>query len=725
MAYHPLPEMRLARLRCLPLALLLLGSTPAFAQIDRAPQPIDLEPNSGSYEEEAEQPEEEVIRQEVPARPVRASPPVPEVRPAASTPLRTPAGPVKAAEKTPAAPAPVVAARVPPKPILLPTSSDATLLATWERWRKAWTDLDLKTAETAQEELITLKEDLGVEDLETFSFAFARASEVKLLANDPLASLSLAQAAVKLAPDLPSSHLALARSQFAVDAAAFGEYVGSVQNGLAAMLRDPRYRRPVLADLASAVIFALLATALTVTLVLFLRKVRYFLHDFHHLFPRSAARWQSLAIAGLLLSLPIVFRLGLTPILLVLFAAVVLYLSVVERIVAAALIALLGVLPLLAGVAVEQTAFAGTVAEDLQRLERGGDAAEEAAARLTHRHLKEQPVFPELFALARYELRRGKLDAAVTHFKAAAALRTNDARLLTNLGNAMMAQGDPEGAAEMYKSATQADPTLAAPLYNISRLYNRRAATAPDEQVGGELDKALTAITTAQKLDASLLTRKEPPEENLLHNRLLISPPLPTAELASLAVSPERGDRVRAQLALALVGTAADPVASVYPALAALLLLGLGLTAPRLGSSRACEKCGRAVCRRCDPELGMGSQLCNQCVNVFARKGVVPPPVKVRKQLEVDRYQGRMNRFSYLFGLICSGAGHLFSGLPIRGALYVFCFLFLVFNVFFRVGILRPPFGSLPMLMRLAPVGVAFLLLYLLSLRGLYKRQTE
>ncbi|MDQ3265473.1 MAG: tetratricopeptide repeat protein [Myxococcota bacterium] len=715
--------MRLDRLRCLSLAILLLGGTPASAQIDRAPQPIDLEPNSGSYEEEAEQPEEEAIREEVPSRPVRAAPPVPESRP---TTARTPEiAPVKAAQKTPEQPAPVVAARVPPKPILLPAASDATLLATWDRWRKAWADLDLKTAEAAQEELITLKEDLGIEDLETFSFAFARASEVKLLANDPMASLSLAQAAVKLAPDLPSSHLALAKAQFAVDAAAFGEYAGSVQNGLAAMLRDPRYQRPVLADLASAVIFALLATALAVTGVLFLRKVRYFLHDFHHLFPRSAARWQSLAIAVLLLSLPIVFRLGLTPILLVGFASVVLYLSVPERIVAAALIALLGGLPLLAGVAVEQTAFAGTVAEDLQRLERGGDAAEEAAARLTRRHLKEQPRFPELFALARYELRRGKLDAAVTHFKAAAALRTNDARLLTNLGNAMMAQGDPEGAAEMYKSATQADPTLAAPLYNISRLYNRRAATAPDEQVGGELDKALTAITTAQKLDEALLTRKEPPEENLLHNRLLISPPLPPSDLTSLAVSPERGDRVRAQLALALVGTAEDPVASVYPALGALLLLGLGLTAARLGSSRACEKCGRAVCRRCDPELGMGSQLCNQCVNVFARKGVVPPAVKVRKQLEVDRYQGRMNRLSYLFGLVCSGAGHLFSGLPVRGALYVFGFLFLVFNFFFRMGIVRPPFGSLPMLMRLAPVGLAFLLLYLLSLRGLYKRQTE
>jgi hypothetical protein len=44
------------------------------------------------------------------------------------------------------------------------------------------------------------------------------------------------------------------------------------------------------------------------------------------------------------------------------------------------------------------------------------------------------------------------------------------------------------------------------------------------------------------------------------------------------------------------------------------------------------------VCRRCDPELGIGSVLCTQCLNVFSRKGLVPPQLKARKQAQVDRY---------------------------------------------------------------------------------------
>ena len=128
---------------------------------------------------------------------------------------------------------------------------------------------------------------------------------------------------------------------------------------------------------------------------------------------------------------------------------------------------------------------------------------------------------------------------------------------------------------------------------------------------------------------------------------------------------------------------------------------------------------------RCDPELGRGSEMCHQCVNVFARKDVVPPPVKVRKQVEVARYQGRMDKLAFAFGLVCSGAGHLFAGLPVRGAIYAFFFLFAVVMFFFRAGVLRAPYADPSFFLRLAVLAVVFLAVYLLPLRGLYKRQSE
>jgi hypothetical protein len=115
--------------------------------------------------------------------------------------------------------------------------------------------------------------------------------------------------------------------------------------------------------------------------------------------------------------------------------------------------------------------------------------------------------------------------------------------------------------------------------------------------------------------------------------------------------------------------------------------------------------------------------MCTQCINVFARKGVVPPSLKVRKQVEVARYQQTLGRASYVFGLLCSGMGHVFSGWPVRGAIYGFVFLFTVVMFVQRDGVLRVLYEGPPMVLKLLPLGVIFALVYLLSLRGLFRRQ--
>ena len=42
----------------------------------------------------------------------------------------------------------------------------------------------------------------------------------------------------------------------------------------------------------------------------------------------------------------------------------------------------------------------------------------------------------------------------------------------------------------------------------------------------------------------------------------------------------------------------------------------------------------------------------------------------------------------------------------------------------FRDGVMRSPYGEIPLALRLVPLGLIFLTVYLLSLRGLYKRQS-
>jgi tetratricopeptide (TPR) repeat protein len=423
----------------------------------------------------------------------------------------------------------------------------------------------------------------------------------------------------------------------------------------------------------------------------------------------------------LLLSLPWVLRLGVMPAVLVVFALGAAYLSATEAMVAGTLIALLGIAPVAARWLAMETSFAETPAEDVYHLERGGLEASAAAEQVKKRALDKRAVFEELFALGRYELRRGQLDLALDHLQQAAGKRTAYPRLLTNLGNAMFAKGDLEGAAESYVAAGSLDPSFAPSFFNLGVLYTRKAASLPPEAAASEVQKAQSALDTVLRLQPSLL-RSDLTQETLA-NRALISPPLPMADLLSLTGAAESELRVQSQLSAQLLGNLDSSLSWAFP-LAAVGVLGLiGAVLRKTRASKACGRCGRPVCRRCDPELSRGSVLCQQCVNVFARKNVVGPPVKIRKQIEVAQFRLRIERLSYLFGVLCSGAGHVFSGLPVRGTVHAFIFLFILSNIVFRRGVIRYPYGIEPLFMRLTPLGIALVAVYLLSLRGLYKQQ--
>lgn len=650
-----------------------------------------------------------------------AAPPPPRRVPKAPPPVK--AAPAKVAPAKVAAPAD--AARPAARPILTPNGGDAEVVGAWRRWQKATSDGDVHGAETAQKELLVLKEDLGVEDLNEMAVGFLRAAEVRLSAHDTAGAVALCRVAADLAPDLVGTHVTLAHALFADSAFSFGSWTHELKLAATTLWRDPRYFKPAVADVGAALGFALLATAVVVLAVLALKRGRYFLHDFHHLFPRATARWQSTVAAALLLLVPVVFRLGFVPTLLVVATALTLYVDGRERIILSVLLLTLIALPLGGGLLAQQTSFAGTPAEDAFVLDQGGLDAKAAADHVRLRVAEDRATYGELFTLARYETRRGKLDDAIVHFKQAASLRTNDPRLLTNMGNALLTKGDVEGAAELYTNATQVDPTLAPAFFDLGKLYARRAVSMPDDTVGMELDRAQTALATAQRLDEALYTHPDPPADHLLGNRLLLSPSLTAADLTALADAEGRGSKVTAQLSGKLLGGVDYAVASAVMGLFVLALAAVGFWRSGKGIAKSCEKCGRAVCRRCDPELGAGSMLCNQCVHAFARSSSVAPALKVRKQIEIHQYQQRQNRTAYLLGALCSGMGHLFTGLAVRGVLLAYAFLFILASVALREGVVRTPFGPLAQTLWLVPLLLAIVSLYGLSLRSLHRRQTE
>ncbi|WP_223644981.1 tetratricopeptide repeat protein [Corallococcus sp. EGB] len=704
---------------CCSLVLLVPARAPALTQeplLRIEEKVIEPEPDPSTFQATEEDPETDTAED--------AHEPEPEPRPDTRRRVIAPPPVKPAAPVTPEAPPVVVPPRPAVTPVMAPKVTDADLLGVWERWKAARSRNDLAAAEAAQKELLTLRQEVLATDLEPLSMGFVREAAVRRRAGDLAGALALLDVAVTLSPGLPAARFARAETYVVEDPLNVPRAVGEWKDALVTLAGDARYRRPALTDLGALVLAAWAATAVAVVAVLFLRRIRYALHDFHHFFPRAVTRWQSGLLGLVLLALPAVLGAGLVPVLLVLFASVALYVGRAERWVAAVLLMGLGVMPLAAGTLARLTVFAGTPAEDVYLLERGGLSAEGAAARVRARAQARTARFQELGALAYYESRRGLLEEARTAFKAATALKEGDARMLTRFGNALLGLGDEEGAVLLYTQASRADPSMAAPHYNLGQVYRRRARLLPDDQVGKELDRSTSAIAQAQALDKELIRREPPPEDRPVLNLLLLSPTVPESAWMALADGTEEGARVESQ-----VGRWLSPVLPAGPvgwgltaALAALAAV-FGEAAWRMKASRGCERCGQAVCLRCDKDLSVGSAMCGQCVHVFARKSQVPKEFRSRKQGEVDRHKAWTTRVTYALGSLMSGAGHVGTGLPVRGALYAFVFSFALAALVLHRGLVRTPYGDAPLYLKLVPAGTVLFFVYLLTLRGLRRHQ--
>lgn len=638
------------------------------------------------------------------------------------------AGVKEAKEKKPAAgkrdlfaePEKVVPTKAPVPEIAAPHVTDADFATAWTVWKKAADSKDVKAEQDARKQLLALKLRAGAEDVELYAVGLLRAAEAAQAVGDSGAAVEMAVTASELAPDLPAAWVGLARAYFDADPSEVGRYLAAYQQAVTHTLDDPRYLRPLLADLATVVLIAFIGCAIAVLSVLFLRRAWYFLHDFHFLFPRAAARWQTAALALLVLSLPIVFRLGVVPMLLTLFAASTLYLSTRERVVAVLLIGAMGAVPLLGELLVERTAFADTPAEELYQIERGGPGVGSLVEKYEALSRADKVGFAEHAVLGRYYARRGELELAAKHLRFALALNPDDVPAKVNLAVALFFGGDLENPRAILESTQGSGNAIA--LFDLGRLYKRRLAVYGDT-VAAEVDKANSALAAARDLDGSL-----PPlgSEELTApttgNEFLRTLPMPRAELLQLAQSPEAASRVRSQLTQILLGDVPEWVAPFYPLAAALLLLAFGFLGPALSAAKVCARCGRPVSRRDDPDVSPGSLMCTQCVNVFVKKNVVAPSLKVRKQLEVARYESRVEKVAYGLGAVWSGMGHVFSGATLRGALYGFLFALAVTAVVLRQGVLRAPYEPLPALVWLVPVGLMLVALYVLTLRGLRKK---
>ncbi len=539
-----------------------------------------------------------------PAKPAPAAPAAPGPGPAAppTSPDATTA-PAAGAQTSPARPA-TPAAQPPRSPAadlsrrMLPVQATyPKLMAIWAERRTALREADAIKAEGAEKALLAVRNELGMANVVPLAAVEIRDSRRALQSNLFGEAIAHARSAVALAPDLPDAHLALARAAFADAPSRPGPALAALRDAVVAIVREPHTLRSFYGDLASAALAAALVASLATLLLLVARRLRLFLHDFHHLpLLRGTAVVQSSFLALVLLGVPVAFGLGPVSAAAVALVAVWLYLGLAERIVATVALAALVAIPWAAGAAARATAWTGSLAEVVYELEHGA-VSDEAAAAVAARFSDAPAPGPVYAALGRHHKRRGRLDEALRYYRLAAAADPRAPELQVNVGNVLFLKDDLEGAKAAYLAATDRAAgdlvVLGAANYDLSKLYLRTS----------DMSQSAAARERAER-EAGEFLRRHGSDEDFSANRYLVDVPVPDEKIRALAATDGTPDALAAWARKRLAGNlprAAWPWAPLA-LLAALWLLGLaGAPAPsgaRVRPLRTAPPAAAAIRRR-------------------------------------------------------------------------------------------------------------------------------
>lgn len=667
-----------------------------------------------------------------PAKPVRAAS---DAKPAATETKRTSsttaaAGKEKAKAETKDAPANMAAVAAPaiveapapvheakpapvesPRNIVMPADGESALV---ERWRKRADLLAARDARRAEEQLTEierLREALAFDNLFGISTALVREADALRLSGNGAEALQRCEAAVRVAPGFNAAHLCVARAALSGGAFSPGRALSALSGAWTVTLDDLRSRRHAIADEALTLVFGLVLACAALVVLLILRYAGLFFHDFHHLFPRGTPRWQTAFVALVLVALPWLFGAGALGSVALASVLVAFSVSRSEAVALTSAFALLAATQFAASGAVRAGAF-GLVAHDVYIVERG-DAPPAAVQRIEKRVQAGQGDYAGAFALARYNKRIGNTVEAARYYRKALELKPDSAEALNNLGNVTFLQNDVSGAIELYRKSNARDPSLAVPLHNVAKMYFRE----------GKLDQGQQAQKAAVEIGGELVRARVGVQDDTRANQYVLDIPLPASFIEALADSDaDRVQGIGGPVVQLVTGVLPPSVAALLAIVTALLVVGAQVLQRKLRPASRCEKCGRPVCVRCDPELGAAGGMCAQCVSVFVRRTGVDAPDRIRKEIEVRRFRRRQRILVRFLGLI-AGGGHVFAGRIIAGGLFLGLFALAAAQVLFWDGFLHPPVAVLPALSpaRIALWAVLFLALYGISFRHLVR----
>jgi len=531
--------------------------------------------------------------------------------------------------------------------------------------------------------------ELGVANLES-------AARALIAIDDPERAVEHAGLAVRLAPDLPIAHMALARALWGE-----GEYRASIGAVFASLLAIPRHLEASLWLVGSLLL--VLATVLIGAPIAFIAWVGVggfarAAHDIGDLVSKRTPGFARVALLCAVAGVPLALGEGLLGLLLGVLGIGVVYGGPRHRAVLAMSIVLLviGLYPVLhlAGAALDAL-DADPVATASLAVVRGSETPAQVDL------LKEAELSGDDLAariLAVRAMRRGDTDRARERFERLEAEQAADALVLTALGNMAFRAGRTEEAIAHYERAEKVQES-AVLMFDLSQAYARAFRMEEFEQ----------AMQRAQALDDAVVAELS----EVGDPALVADVPFPIAPIRNRMLSSADGSALVASVAGRLApGRLGDSPVHTAGSLAVVLLAGLLLTS-RYQHAGRCERCGRRICARCDDSM-WSADLCDGCHHLFNRPQGTDPQLRMARLKALRAREGRIEKLATAASLIVPGVSGLLARRPDLAFVSILFFVAAVALFAWRGGVVPDPLAVGPTgPLAFVTAGVTMALLYL------------
>ena len=532
----------------------------------------------------------------------------------------------------------------------LSATADANLLDTWQEVQANLVNGDVAGAELVIAALQEEAVELEVRRLPAYAAALTTWAEAHPGADGE----AMLRVAMQLDPDYPRSYFLAAR--WNLDNGATVSAIKESIVGLIALIRFEPTRRAVNVGLLMWVVIAVVATLISMILVVTVRYLRGIVFDARDLGGKVFRPANAWVFAFVLLLLPVFAALGPVWLAVYLFVLSWPYLSQILRIWAfLACLALALVGPTFAWIQHD-------VLQSEPLTDRVGTMLDERQSDFaTLREFSElAPEFEEVsgyhLILGEFLRMHGEPGMARVEFQRATLLDPENPRPLVFVANLALEEGNTKRSIQLFNQALELDNQNAFAYHNLSLAFDlsrrfqegdesraRAREIAGREVAEGGL-RGLDPRVRYPRLDSGDVTDLA---EGLSADQTVL------AGRRSLSLVPVKqlGSRISVVFLVgAFVGLAA-------------LLVRLKVYPP----SKECSKCGKVY--RLESGFGESTVHCSQCVSVFMKREVVSIEQQTSKMDQIRRWETWSSFVRRIAGFLVPGSHSMLDGHVIRGCL--------------------------------------------------------